>query len=110
MQRYVALLVPVLFFSRTAARHTPFFAVASAPYLAAHAPAAVGAIAARLRINVRLPAFPPRVPSLRIDLAMAVIAIVAGGGAWLFARRGPDPAPDPVGAASSFSPRPGVAA
>src|SRR2546430_13643308 len=96
MQRYVALLVPVLFFSRTAARHTPFFAVASAPYLAAHAPAAVGAIAARLRINVRLPAFPPRVPSLRIDLAMVVIAIVAGVRAGLFPPGDPHPSPPPI--------------
>src|SRR5713226_7587201 len=75
--RDVALLVPVLFVSMTAARHTPFFAVASAPYLAAHAPAAVGAIAARFHINVRLPAFAPRVPPVRIDLATAAIAIVA---------------------------------
>src|SRR5258705_2996472 len=35
--REAALLVPVLFVSMTAARHTPFFAVASAAYLAAHA-------------------------------------------------------------------------
>src|SRR5439155_779703 len=66
MLRDVALLMPVLFVSMTAARHTPFFAVVSAPYLAAHAPAAVGAIAARLRFSVRLPAFPPCVLSLRI--------------------------------------------
>src|SRR5256886_10092461 len=108
MQRYVALLVPVLFFSRTAASHTHFSAVGPAPYLAAHAPAAVGAIAARLRINVRLPAFPPRVPSLRIDLAMAAIALAALVGAGLSARGEPNLSPYPIGALSSLPPGPGV--
>lgn len=108
MLRDVALLMPVLFVSMTAARHTPFFAVVSAPYLAAHAPAAVGAIAARLRISVRLPAFPPRVPSLRIDVAMVVIAIVAVVGAGLFARGEPNLSPYPIGALSSLPPGPGV--
>jgi len=106
--RDVALLVPVLFVSMTAARHTPFFAVASAPYLAAHAPAAVGAIAARLHINLRLPAFAPRVPPVRIDLATAAIALVAVVGAGLLARGEPNLSPYPTGALSSLPPGPGV--
>src|SRR5205807_414364 len=88
--RDVALLVPVLFVSMTAARHTPFFAVASAPYLAAHAPAALGAIAAHFCMNVRLPDFAPRVPSPRIDVATLVIALAAIVGAGLVARDEPN--------------------
>ena len=106
--RDVALLVPVLFVSMTAARHTPFFAVASAPYLAAHAPAALGAIAALLRINARVPAFAPRVPSLRIDLAAAGIALAAVISAGSIARGEPNLEPYPVGALSSLPPGPGV--
>ena len=106
--RDVALLLPVLFVSMTAARHTPFFAVASAPYLAAHAPAAVGAIATRFHINVRLPAFAPRVPPVRIDLATAAIALVAVVGAGLLARGEPNLSPYPTGALSSLPPGPGV--
>ena len=106
--RDVALLVPVLFVSMTAARHTPFFAVASAPYLAAHAPEAIGAIAARLRIKVRLPSFASRVPSLRVDLATAAIALVAVVGAALLAPGEPNLSPYPTGALSSLPPGPGV--
>jgi hypothetical protein len=106
--RDVALLVPVLFVSMTAARHTPFFAVASAPYLAAHAPAAIGAIAARLRIRARLPEFAQRVPSLRTDLATAVIALAAVIGAGFVARGEPNLAPYPAGALSSLPPGSGV--
>ena len=106
--REVALLVPVLFVSMTAARHTPFFAVASAPYLAAHAPDAIGSIAARLRINVRLPAFAPRIPSLRVDLATAAVALAAVIGAGLVARGEPNLSPYPTGALSSLPPGPGV--
>ena len=106
--RDVALLVPVLFVSMTAARHTPFFAVASAPYLAAHAPAAIGAIAAHFRINVRLPDFAPRVPSPRIDVATLVIALAAIVGAGLVARGEPNLTAYPAGALSSLPPGPGV--
>src|SRR5204863_517762 len=78
----VALMVPVLFVSMTAARHTPFFAVASAPYLAARGPEAVAAIAAGLRIRPRLPALRSSVPPVAVDVVTALLAIVAvvGGG------------------------------
>jgi hypothetical protein len=106
--RDVALLVPVLFVSMTAARHTPFFAVASAPYLAAHAPEAIGAIVARFHINARLPAFAPRVPSLRFDLMTAAIALAVVIGAGLLARGEPNLGAYPTGALSSLPPGPGV--
>src|SRR2546426_2186714 len=106
--REVVLLIPVLFVSMTAARHTPFFAVASAPYLAAHAPLAIGVIAARLRIPARLPTFAPRVPSLRVDLVTAAIALAAIIGAGSIARGEPNLGPYPAGVLSSLPPGPGV--
>jgi hypothetical protein len=106
--RDVALLVPVLFVSMTAARHTPFFAIASVPYLAANAPVAIAAIAARLRIVVRLPAFAHRVPSPRIDLATGAIVLAAVIGAGLVARGEPNLGAYPTGALSSLPPGPGV--
>jgi hypothetical protein len=106
--RDLALLVPVLFVSMTAARHTPFFAVASAPYLAAHAPQAIGAVAARLRIRPRPPTFVARVPSFRIDLATALIALAAVIGAGFIARGEPNLGAYPTGALSSLPPGPGV--
>jgi hypothetical protein len=106
--REAALLVPVLFVSMTAARHTPFFAVASAAYLAAHAPDALGVIVARLRIRVRLPAFAARVPSARIDLASAAIALAAVIGAGAIARAEPNLSPYPTGALASLPAGPGL--
>jgi hypothetical protein len=106
--RDAALLVPVLFVSMTAARHTPFFAVASAAYLAAHAPVAIAVVAARLHLGARLPAFVPRVPSLRFDLATGVIALAAVIGAGSVARGEPNLSPYPTSALSSLPPGPGV--
>jgi hypothetical protein len=106
--RDIALLVPVLFVSMTAARHTPFFAVASVPYLAAHAPLAIGALAARLRIHLRLPTLASRVPPLRIDLATGALALAAVIGAGLIARGEPNLGAYPTGALSSLPPGPGV--
>ena len=106
--REAALLVPVLFVSMTAARHTPFFAVASAGYLAAHAPDAVAAIANRLRIPARLPAFAARVPPVRVDVAIGAIALAAVVGAAAMARAEPNLTPYPTGALSSLPPGPGL--
>jgi hypothetical protein len=106
--RDVALLVPVLFVSMTAARHTPFFAVASAPYLAAHAPDAIAAIASHLRISVRLPAFAPRVPSWRIDLLTGAIALAAIIAAARIAPGEPNLSAYPTGVLSSLPAGPGV--
>jgi hypothetical protein len=106
--RDVALLIPVLFVSMTAARHTPFFAVASVPYLAANAPAAISAIGARLRIVPRLPLFADRVPAPRIDLLTGAIALAAVIAASAAARGEPNLAAYPAGVLSSLPPGPGV--
>jgi len=100
--REVALLLPVLFVSMTAARHTPFFAVASAPYLAANAPDAIAAIAAKLHLAIRLPAFAPSVPPRRVDLATAALALAAVIGAAFVAPGQPNLAPYPEGALSQL--------
>jgi len=106
--RDVALLVPVLFVSMTAARHTPFFAVASVSYLAGHAPAAIAAIGARLRVVPRLPTFAQRVPSPRVDLVIGVIALAAVIAASVVARGEPNLSAYPTGVLSSLPPGPGV--
>lgn len=66
--REAALLVPVAFVAMTAMRHTPFLAVAAAPFFAAHWP---DPLAAR-----RTDAATSRAPSRTIVLALAMLAIV----------------------------------
>jgi hypothetical protein len=70
------VLLPLLFVSLIAARQMPLFAIAAAPYLAAHGGAAVGALAALLR--VRLPRLVPvaRQPGRIADLVALVIASI----------------------------------
>jgi hypothetical protein len=75
LPRDVALLLPVLFVSLTAARHTPFFAVASAPYLAEHGPEAIAALARRFRVHLPRVSAPSAIPPARADIATAVIAL-----------------------------------
>jgi hypothetical protein len=96
--REAALLVALLFVSLTAARHTPFFAIAAAPYLAAHGPEAIAAIATRLR--VRLPAVEPAsaVPPLRADVASAAIGLLVVIAAAAIARAEPNLESYPVAA------------
>jgi hypothetical protein len=69
---------------------------------------AIGAIAARLRIGVRLPSFAPRVPPLGVDLATGAIALAAVIGAGFIARGEPNLGAYPTGALSSLPPGPGV--
>ena len=106
--RDVALLLPVLFVSLTAARHTPFFGVASAPYLAANAPDAISTIAAKLRVAVRPLALATTIPPRRVDLATAALAIAAIVGAAFVAPGQPNLAPYPDGVLSQLPPGPGV--
>ncbi|HEV8536711.1 MAG TPA: hypothetical protein VGR87_13485 [Candidatus Limnocylindria bacterium] len=100
--REAALLIPLFFVSLTAARHTPFFAVASAPYLAAHAPDAIAAIARRLRVPLPSLGLPTAVPGMRIDLATGILGIVAVIAAAALARAEPDLRSYPVAALESL--------
>jgi hypothetical protein len=106
--REAVLLVPVLFVSMTAARHTPFFAVASAPYLARYAPDAIGALARRLRVAARLPSFATSVPPRYVDVTTAVLAVALIVGSAAIARAEPNLDPYPAGALAALPAGPGV--
>jgi hypothetical protein len=106
--REAVLLLPILFVSLTAARHTPFFAIASAPYLAAYAPDAIASLARLVRVTPRLPAFSPHVPSVRIDVATAVLALAAVGGGAALAPTQPNLTAYPAGALASLPQGPGL--
>jgi len=108
LPRDVALLLPVLFVSLTAARHTPFFAVASAPYLAEHAPTAIARTARRFGLSLPKVSAASVIPSGRIDLATAAIGIVAVLATSLVARGEPSLDAYPVGALEALPPGPGL--
>jgi hypothetical protein len=76
------VLLPVLFVSLIATRHMPLFAIAAAPYLAAHGGEAISEIAGLLHLPT--PRFAPvtRWPGRSVDaVALAVGAIVLAVGA-----------------------------
>jgi hypothetical protein len=106
--REVALLLPVLFVSLTAARHTPFFAVASAPYLAEHAPEAIAAVARRFRLALPQLPLTPGVPPVRADLATAALALAAVLAASVVARGEPNLVGYPVAALDALPTGSGV--
>jgi hypothetical protein len=106
--RDVLVLVPVLFVSMTAARHTPFFAVAAAPYLAARAPEAIAAIGARLRVSPRLPRLSDAVPSRRVDAVSALLALAIIVAAAFVARGEPSLDPYPADALAALPRGPGL--
>jgi hypothetical protein len=108
LSRDVALLLPVLFVSLTAARHTPFFAVASAPYLAEHAPEAIAAVARRFRVVLPQLPLASAVPPVRVDLATAAIALAAVLAGSIVARGEPNLAAYPVAALDALPPGSGV--
>ena len=76
--REALVLIPVTFISLTAVRHAPFLAIAAAPYLAAHGPAALRGLAEL--VGARLPQLSstpaPRSVSA-FTLALAVLSIAA---------------------------------
>jgi hypothetical protein len=108
LPRDVALLLPVLFVSLTAARHTPFFAVASAPYLAEHGPEAIAAVARRFRLHLPQVSPPAVVPPARADVVTAAIALAAVLSASFIARGEPTLGPYPVPALEALPPGSGL--
>jgi hypothetical protein len=106
--RDAAVLVPVLFVSLTAARHTPFFAVAATPYLAEHGPMALGEIARMLRVRPRLPALKTAVPALGVDLATGVVVVAALFAGTGLAHAEPQLDAYPAGALASLPSGPGL--
>jgi hypothetical protein len=71
------VLVPVLFLSLIATRQMPLFAIAAAPYLAAHGGEALTALAAIVRLRVPRTSAVTRPPGRIVDLvALAVAGLV----------------------------------
>lgn len=77
--REALVLIPVIFISLTAVRHAPFLAIAAAPYLAAHGPAALRGFAELVRVRVpELSSFPPprSLPAFTLAIALLVVAAI----------------------------------
>lgn len=74
--REAVILLPVVFISLSAARHAPYLAIAAAPFLAAHAPAAARGFAelVRSRIPELAPARPARALTA-VSLALAALSL-----------------------------------
>lgn len=105
--REVVLLVPIALLASTAARHTPLFAIAAAPYLAMRGPAAVAIALTRLRIGGLRPglARPAHRAVGVISLALAALFVVA---AILVAPAEPDESSYPVAALAVLPSGPGL--
>jgi hypothetical protein len=106
--REAVVLLPVLFISLIATRQLPLFAIAAAPYLAAHGGEAVAELAAILRL--RLPTLAPsgRAPTRVIDLAaLAIAAVVLALGAAT-GTAAPDPGGYPGAALPALRAGPGL--
>ena len=106
--REAIVLVPVLFVSLIATRQMPLFAIAAAPYLAAHGGEAVTEIAGVLR--VRLPrlssAAPP--PSRAVDRIVLAVAAIVLAIAAVTGTAAPDLGGYPVAAVPALRPGPGL--
>lgn len=102
------VLLPVLFVSLIATRQMPLFAIAAAPYLAAHGGDALTEIAALLRVGLPTVARAARQPGRTVDaLALAIGALVLA----LAAATGtaePSLAGFPVAAGPQLRPGPGL--
>ena len=89
-----ALLLPVVFLSLTAARQTPYLAIAAAPFIAARLP------------GPRLPPSPPAGPRAALAGGLLALALLAGGVAPAPAE--PDLAGFPAGALAALPEGPGL--
>ena len=100
------VLLPVLFIALTAARQTPFFAIAAAPFLARHGPDAL-AVLVRYRRR-RAPAALAALPGPRVDLAAAILGLALVTGAVAIGPDGPDLARYPSAAVPALATGPGL--
>jgi hypothetical protein len=105
--REAVILLPVAILASTAVRHTPLFAIAAAPYLAAFGPAALGALRARALTRPR--------PSDRVESTARAFRMFSLGAAMLFgivaiviAPAEPDESGFPVAALSVIPVGPGL--
>ncbi len=106
--RDVIVLVPTALLSLTATRHMQLFAIAAAPYLAAHGPDALRTVRDALRLDVPFPRLPAATPATaRADALVGVAAVLLIVGSVAIAPRAPDLTNFPVAAVEALPPGPG---
>jgi len=106
--RDAVVLLPVLFVSLIATRQMPLFAIAVAPYLAAHGGEAATEIAALLRVRVPELARTARQPGRAADAVALAIAAVALAAAAATGTDTPALSGFPTGALGALKPGPGL--
>ncbi len=99
------VLLPVLFISLIAARQTPFFAIAAAPFLARHGPDALGALLPPRRTRPQKSA---RAPGPRVDLAAGILGLALVAATVAAGPAGPDLARYPSAALPALAAGPGL--
>ena len=104
--REALILLPVTFISLTAVRHAPFLAIAAAPYLAAHGPAALRGLAEIL--GTRLPELPAGQAPRSLGALTLAIAILAAAGIPAVAPAAPELGGYPVAALAALRPGDGL--
>lgn len=102
------ILGPVLFVSLIATRQLPFFAIAAAPYLAAHGPEALAALLATVRVRIPRLASNGGPPGPVVDRIALAIAAAVLAGAGLTGTSAPDLGGYPVAALPALRAGPGL--
>jgi hypothetical protein len=106
--RDAVLLLPVLFVSLIATRQLPLFAIAAAPYLAAHGGEALSSLAAMLRVRLPRLSSSARPPGRRVDAIALGIAAVGLALSVATGIGAPDLSGYPVAALPALRPGPGL--
>ena len=106
--RDAVVLLPVLFVSLIATRQLPLFAIAAAPYLAAHSGGALTELAAQLRLRLPGIASVARQPGRVVDLVSLAVAGVVLAIAIASGTDAPTLSGFPTGALGGLRPGPGL--
>jgi hypothetical protein len=106
--RDAVVLLPVLFVSLIATRQMPLFAIAAAPYLAAHGGEALTELAAQLRLGVPRMVGVARQPGRNVDLGALAVAAVVLAIALASGTDAPALTGFPMGALGALKPGPGL--
>lgn len=104
--REALILLPVTFISLTAVRHAPFLAIAAAPYLAAHGPAALRGLAELVR--ARLPELPASPAPRSLSALTLVLALLSAAAIPVVAPAAPELRGYPVAALPVLRPGDGL--
>lgn len=106
--RDIALVVPLALLSLVAVRHTPLFAVAATPYLAARLPLAASAVAERIAGLRPVARRADRVLPARARIAFAAVGAALVVAAVAAAPREPDEGAFPTAALAALPPGAGL--